>query len=208
MPPLDTLIAFFLATAIFAYMPGPGMLYASAQTLAKGTRAGLMATLGLHVGGYAHVIAAALGLALLFELVPPLYITLKLLGAGYLIWLGVQMLRTRKARITSDPSQTRDPTRAFRQSITVEVLNPKTALFFMAFLPQFSDPSAVLPIWAQLLILGAIVNIMFSSGDLICVLLASRVSRLVTQSNRTTARIKALAGSILIGLGLAVAIDR
>lgn len=208
MPPLDTLIAFFLATAIFAYMPGPGMLYASAQTLAKGTRAGLMATLGLHIGGYVHVIAAALGLALLFELVPPLYITLKLLGAGYLIWLGVQMLRNRKTRIASGPTPTREPARAFRQSIAVEVLNPKTALFFMAFLPQFSDPSAALPIWAQLLILGSIVNIMFSSGDLICVLLASRVSRLVTQSSRATERVKALAGSILIGLGLAVAIDR
>ena len=210
MPPIETLIAFFIATAIFAYMPGPGMLYASAQTLAKGHKAGMVAALGLHIGGYAHVIAAALGLALLFELVPPLYVALKLLGAGYLIWLGVQMLRTRKARISADPIEAtaQSPARAFRQSMLVEVLNPKTALFFMAFLPQFSDPSAALPIWAQLLILGSIVNIMFSSGDVICVILASRIARLVTQSSRATERVKALAGSILIGLGLAVAIDR
>lgn len=210
MPPIETLIAFFIATAIFAYMPGPGMLYATAQTLAKGARAGMMAVLGLHFGGYAHVIAAALGLALLFELVPPLYVVLKLLGAGYLIWLGIQMLRTRKARITSDPidATAQSPARAFRQSMLVEVLNPKTALFFMAFLPQFSDPAAALPIWAQLLILGAIVNVMFSSGDMICVILASRISRLIARSSRATERVKAFAGSILIGLGLAVAIDR
>ena len=208
MPSFETLLAFVLATAIFAYIPGPAMLYATAQTLARGARAGLMAALGLHVGGYVHVIAAAFGLAILFDLVPPLYLALKFVGAAYLIWLGLQMIRTRNARVQAEPQTAKEPTRAFRQSVLVEVLNPKTALFFVAFLPQFSDPAAALPIWAQLLILGTVVNIMFSSADLLCVALAHRISTAVARSQRATARAKAVGGSILVGLGLAVALDR
>lgn len=208
MPGFDTLLAFIIATAIFAYIPGPAMLYATAQTLARGARAGLMAALGIHVGGYVHVLAAAFGLAILFDLVPPLYLALKLIGAAYLIWLGVQMIRTRNARVNATPQGSRDPVRAFRQSMTVEILNPKTALFFVAFLPQFSDPAAALPIWAQLLILGTVVNIVFSSADLVCVALAHRMSRLLTRTGQATARAKTLGGSILVGLGLTVAIDR
>ncbi|GGX39495.1 amino acid transporter [Tateyamaria omphalii] len=208
MPGFDTLLAFIIATAIFAYIPGPAMLYATAQTLARGARAGLMAALGIHVGGYVHVLAAAFGLAILFDLVPPLYIALKLIGAAYLIWLGLQMIRTRNARVNAVPQGGRDPVRAFRQSMTVEILNPKTALFFVAFLPQFSDPTAALPIWAQLLILGTVVNIVFSSADLVCVALAHRMSRLLTRTGQATARAKTLGGSILVGLGLTVALDR
>lgn len=208
MPGFDTLLAFLIATAIFAYMPGPGMLYATAQTLARGVRGGLMAALGLHIGGYVHVFATAFGLALLFELVPPLYLALKLIGAAYLIWLGIQMIRTRNARINATPHSSQSPARAFRQSMLVEVLNPKTALFFVAFLPQFSDPAAALPIWAQLLILGTVVNILFSSADFVCVALAHRISRLMARSGRATARAKGLGGAILVGLGLRVALDR
>lgn len=208
MPSIETLLAFILATAIFAYIPGPAMLFATAQTLARGTRAGLMAALGLHVGGYVHVIAAAFGLAILFDLVPLLYLALKFIGAAYLIWLGVLMIRTRNARVQAKPQTGADPRRAFRQSVLVEVLNPKTALFFVAFLPQFSDPAAALPIWAQLLILGTVVNLMFSSADLICVALAHRVSTLVAQSENATVRAKVLGGGVLVGLGCAVALDR
>ncbi|WP_299608261.1 LysE family translocator [uncultured Tateyamaria sp.] len=184
------------------------MLYATAQTLARGARGGLMAALGLHMGGYVHVIAAAFGLAILFDLVPPLYVALKFVGAAYLIWLGIQMIRTRNTRVHAEPQTGKDPKRAFRQSVMVEVLNPKTALFFVAFLPQFSDPAAALPIWAQLLILGTAVNIIFSSADLICVALAHRISTLVAQSENATARAKAMGGSILVALGLTVALDR
>ncbi|APX13059.1 LysE family translocator [Tateyamaria omphalii] len=208
MPGLDTLLAFIIATAIFAYIPGPGMFYATAQTLARGVRGGLMAALGLHIGGYVHVFAAAFGLALLFELVPPLYVALKLIGAAYLIWLGIQMVRTRNARINATPQGSRDPVLAFRQSMLVEVLNPKTALFFVAFLPQFSDPTAAFPVWAQLLILGTVVNILFSSADFMCVALAHRMSRLLARTGQVTARAKALGGSILVGLGVTVALDR
>lgn len=212
MPPVETLIAFALATAVFAYIPGPAMLYAAAQTLARGTRAGLLASLGLHIGGYVHVIAAAFGIAIFLEVVPQLYIALKLAGAAYLIWLGVQMIRTRTSGVAGDATTHAThggtPARAFRQSVMVEMLNPKTALFFLAFLPQFSDPAASLPIWAQLLILGTIVNVVFSSADLVCVTLASRLQKVLARSNRATARARAVGGGILISLGIGVALDR
>ena len=91
MPPTELLIAFIVATSIFAYMPGPSTLYAAAQTIARGQKAGWFAALGIHVGGYVHVVAAALGLAVLFEAIPVFYMVLKFGGAAYLIWLGIRM---------------------------------------------------------------------------------------------------------------------
>lgn len=90
MPSTETLIAFILATSVFAYMPGPSTLYAAAQTIARGQRAGWFAALGIHIGGYVHVFAAALGLAFLFQAVPVLYIVLKFGGAAYLDLVGLQ----------------------------------------------------------------------------------------------------------------------
>lgn len=201
MPSIEILIAFFLATIVFAYMPGPALLYASAQTIARGRRAGFMAALGLHIGGYFHVIAAAFGLALVFQAVPPLYVALKLVGAAYLIWLGVRMIASKP---TPEAAPTPNPRNTFAQSVMVEVLNPKTAIFFVAFLPQFTDPNAGLAIWMQLLILGTLVNLMFSSADVICVLLADTVARALKGS---TSRLpQRLGGSILVALGLNIAI--
>lgn len=85
MPSTELLVAFFLATSIFAYMPGPSTLYAAAQTIARGQQAGWFAALGIHIGGYVHVLAAALGLAILFKAIPVLYLAIKFGGAAYLI---------------------------------------------------------------------------------------------------------------------------
>jgi threonine/homoserine/homoserine lactone efflux protein len=209
MPGLDTLIAFALATAVFAYMPGPAMLYAAAQTLARGRRAGWMAALGIHVGGYVHVVAAAAGLAVLFAAVPPLYLMLKLAGAAYLIWLGAGLILSRAGvQAVSPQIAALGPRRAFGESITVEVLNPKTALFYLAFLPQFTDPAAALPIWAQLLILGTVVNVMFSSADVAVVLLADRLSAGLRASDRAARLIRRLGGGILVALGVNLALSR
>lgn len=207
MPSVDLLIAFFLASIVFAYMPGPALLYASAQTLARGRRAGFMAALGLHIGGYVHVIAAAFGLALVFQAVPTLYVVLKVVGAAYLLWLGVRMFLSKPLSEAAPdevadfaPNVAPNPRKTFVQSIAVEVLNPKTAIFFLAFLPQFTDPDAALAIWAQLLILGTIVNLLFSSADVVCVLLADKIAtRLKTSTSRLPQR---LGGGTLVALGL------
>lgn len=95
MPSSDLLIAFFTAAAIFAFVPGPGMFYAAARATAGERRVGLLGTLGLALGGYLHVIAAAAGLSVVFHAVPPLYVAVKLIGAAYLVWLGISMIRAK-----------------------------------------------------------------------------------------------------------------
>jgi threonine/homoserine/homoserine lactone efflux protein len=210
MPPFETLLAFFLTTAVFAYVPGPAMLYATAQTIARGRWSGLMASLGIHIGGYAHVIAAAAGLSALFHAVPSLYLAVKLLGAVYLIWLGIRMFR---ARLEAQPEVSaerirRSGWRAFAESVSVEVLNPKTALFFLAFLPQFVDPSAALPVWMQLFILGTVVNLMFTSADVVCVLLAGALATRLKGSARVQKGLQRAGGTILVGLGLNLVLQK
>jgi threonine/homoserine/homoserine lactone efflux protein len=203
----EILIAFAIATALFAYFPGPALLYTAAQTLARGRRAGLMAALGIHVGCYAHVIAATLGLSAIFRYVPEAYIALKIAGAAYLVWLGVQMLRgggTDEApKVT--PKSTR---RAFAESIVVELLNPKVAIFFIAFLPQFVDPAGSLPIWLQSLILGVIVNLAFSSADVMTAFTASAVMGRLRKSDTAERFARWIGGSLLIGLGLKLGTDK
>lgn len=207
MPSIELLIAFLVATSIFAYMPGPSTLYAAAQTIARGRRAGWFAAIGIHLGGCVHVIAAAVGLAFLFEAVPTMYIGLKLAGAAYLCWLGLKMFLARQVAGTSGAAVGQKSSRqAFWESVTVEVLNPKTAIFYVAFLPQFSDPGASLPIWVQLLILGTIVNLMFSSADALCVILADKVATFFKSSGSANRIAQRVGGSILVALGVNLAL--
>ena len=210
MPSTELLIAFFVTTAIFAYIPGPAMLYAAAQTIARGRWSGLMATLGIHLGCYVHVMAAAAGLSVLFHAVPVLYLVVKLAGAAYLVWLGISMLRAKaEGGDAALPAlEAKSGRRAFLESITVEVLNPKTALFFLAFLPQFIDASAGLPVWAQFLILGTIVNLIFSSADLVCVMLAGVLVARLKRSSGAQRLMRRAGGMLLVGLGAHLALQR
>lgn len=208
MPSNELLIAFTITTAIFAYIPGPAMLYAAAQTIARGRRAGLMASLGIHLGCYVHVIAAAAGLSMLFHAVPMLYMLVKLAGAAYLVWLGISLFRARVEDAALPGIEAKSGRRAFLESISVEVLNPKTAIFFMAFLPQFIDASAAFPIWIQFLILGTIVNLMFSSADLVCVFLAGAIVTRLRRSSQARRLMQRADGALLVGLGTHLALQR
>lgn len=209
MPSWELLIAFAVAAAIFAYVPGPSMLYTAAQTLARGRRGGLMAVIGIHVGCYVHVLAAVFGLAALMKLVPELYVVLKLAGALFLIWLGIAMFRSPVQPEAQLPLiRTRSPRRAFVDSMVVEILNPKTAVFFLAFLPQFVDPSASMPVWAQLLVLGTLVNLVFSSADVVVVLVAAFAIARLKASSAAQRLVRLVGGTILIGLGVRLAADR
>ncbi|QCJ00343.1 LysE family translocator [Agrobacterium larrymoorei] len=209
MPSYELLAAFFVTTALFAYIPGPAMLYAAAQTMARGRFAGVMAVLGIHVGCYVHIFAAAAGLSVLFQAVPWLYLAVKLGGACYLIWLGFSMLRSKledgTASVMIEPKSAK---RAFVDSIIVDVLNPKTALFFLAFLPQFVDPAAAFPVWLQFLILGVAVNFIFSSADLVGVILAGAMVGRLKRSSFAQAIARRAAGTVLMGLGVHLALQR
>jgi threonine/homoserine/homoserine lactone efflux protein len=209
MPSTELLITFFITTALFAYIPGPAMLYAAAQTLARGRRAGLMATLGIHVGCYVHVTAAAAGLSIIFHAVPVLYMAVKLAGAAYLVWLGISLFRSKgqgePQPAVGDPKSGR---RAFIESISIEVLNPKTAIFFLAFLPQFIDPAAGFPVWLQFVLLGTIVNGIFSSADVVCVMLAGAVVSRLRRSASAQRLVQRAGGAMLVGLGAHLALQR
>ena len=197
----------FLATAgVFAFIPGPAMLYAAAQTMAGGRRSGLMASLGLHLGGYAHIAAAAFGLSVLLAAVPVLYMGVKLCGAIYLVWLGISLFRSSSRQ--AGAVELSPGSGSFFQSLTVEMLNPKTAMFYLAFLPQFISPDASVPVPLQFIILGTIVNLMFSAADLVAVMLAGLVMSRLRKSSSVQRWLQRIGGAVLVGLGVQLAVQR
>src|SRR5712692_11335225 len=129
---------FFIAALILAVTPGPGIFYVLARTLGGGRREGILSSLGTFAGGMFHVFAAALGISAILAASAVAFHTVKYAGAAYLVWLGLRMIRSRNADMAFQnlqPSQS-----AFRQGILTEALNPKTALFFLSFIPQFIAP--------------------------------------------------------------------
>ena len=209
MPSWETLLAFATVTLLIAYFPGPALLYTAAQTIAHGRKAGLMAMLGIHLGCYVHVFAAAFGLSAVFKHVPELYLAVKIAGALYLVWLGIGMIRSRLGSAADQPvAPPKTVKRALVDSFIVEILNPKVALFFIALLPQFVDPTASLPVWAQFLILGTIVNFAFSSADLVTVFGASLVMKTMKASRAGFGIGRWLGGGMMIGLGVKLAVDK
>lgn len=208
MASIDLLLAFALATFLFAALPGPAILYTAAQTLARGKRGGLLAAFGIHLGGYVHVVAAAIGLSALFKLVPALYFVMKIAGALYLIWVGISLIRSARQNDKGALPAAKNSHRIFLESVMVEVLNPKAALFFVAFLPQFVDPAASLPVWVQFLILGTIVNVTFGLADVITVFVTAGVMGALKQTDTAQRWVKWVGGSLMAGLGVRLAFER
>jgi threonine/homoserine/homoserine lactone efflux protein len=184
------------------------MFYTAAQTIAHGRCAGWLSAIGFLLGGFVHIAAAAFGMAILLKTVPVLYVIVKFLGATYLVWLGISyFIGLSKTNSAASTAGRRSNGKALRDSIIVEVLNPKTALFYVAFLPQFTDISAALPAWAQVLILGTIVNFVFSVTDAICIELSGAITKRLLMSQRAARLAQRVGGSILIALGVKLAIS-
>lgn len=202
MPSLELLIPFALATLLFAVMPGPAILYTAAQTLARGRKGGYLAALGIHLGGMVHVLASAAGLSAALALIPEAYLALKIVGGLYLLWLAVGIIRGSLQSNALPKVSDHNPRKAFFESITVEVLNPKAALFYVSFLPQFVDPAAALPIWSQFLILGWVVNLAFSAMDIVTIHLTSAVLSGLRKSDMVEKVARRIGGGILFALGL------
>ena len=209
MPDWNILFAFLVTTSIFAFIPGPAMLYVAACTIAAGRKAGMMAVLGVHLGSYAHIVAAATGLSVLFHAVPVVYALVKLAGAIYLIWLGISLFRAKAAGSGDLQAETpRSARKAFAESIVVEVLNPKTAIFFLAFLPQFIDSAASFPVWVQFVVLGLAVSVIFTIADVFAVALAGLVMARLNRSSTAQKLAQRAGGTILVGLGAHLALQR
>src|SRR5579859_5615907 len=195
-------LALFLAAAfLLAITPGPGIFYVLARTLAGGRRAGISSSLGTFIGGLFHVCAAALGISAVLAASAVAFHTIKYAGAAYLIWLGIRMIRTRNAQMpfSAMPSQG-----AFRQGIFTEALNPKTALFFLSFIPQFIAPERGHVFW-QFMLLGVISVAMNTTADLVVVYLAAPLERKLKSSAKFRRGQRVASGVGMIGLGAYVA---
>ena len=197
------LVLFLAAALLLAITPGPGIFYVLARSLAGGKREGMLSSLGTFVGGLVHVFAAALGLSAILAASAVAFHTVKYAGAAYLVWLGVRMIRSRNADMAFQnlqPSQS-----AFRQGILTEALNPKTALFFLSFIPQFITPERG-HVFFQFLLLGSISVILNTTADLVVVLLAAPLERKLKNSARFRRNQRVASGVGMIGLGAYVAL--
>jgi threonine/homoserine/homoserine lactone efflux protein len=202
-----TNLALFLSAAlILAITPGPGMLYVLGRTLHEGRREGVLSALGTLVGGSFHVVAAAFGLSAILATSAIAFAIVRYAGAAYLVYLGIAMLRSRRMEIeVADEAGTSHG--HFLQGITTEVLNPKTALFFLSFIPQFVTPSRGHLI-TQFLVLGAISVALNTVADLIVVVLAGAVAHKLKDNPTFTRRQRTVSGVGMIGLGAYVAVSK
>jgi threonine/homoserine/homoserine lactone efflux protein len=193
-----TFSLFLVAALLVAITPGPGVFYIVARTLARGRREGLASSAGLALGGLVHVFGGAVGLSALIMASAKAFTLLKIAGALYLIWLG---LKTWREARTIEPThvQTTRARRAFREGIVVEALNPKTAAFFLAFIPQFVDPSA--NVAAQFIVLGLISVALNTSVDLVVTYWTAKARSGLARRPSFVTRTRQASGAIMCGLG-------
>ena len=195
---------FFAAAILLAITPGPGIFYVLARTLAGGRREGFQSSFGTFFGGLFHVFAAALGVSAILAASAVAFHTVKYAGAAYLIWLGIRIIRTRNAEVALTTSA---PTRnAFRQGILTEALNPKTALFFLSFIPQFIAPDRG-HIFLQFATLGILSVTLNTAADLLVVACAAPLERKLKSSPTFRSRQRTASGLGMIGLGAYVALS-
>jgi threonine/homoserine/homoserine lactone efflux protein len=197
---------FLFAALIIAVVPGPGIFYVAARTLSGGRRVGLAATLGTGTGGLVHVAAGAVGVSAIILASAELFAALKLTGAFYLVWLGYRTFRDAGRSL---PDQIGAPPRdhGFRDGVLVEALNPKTAAFFLAFIPQFIDPAAAYPA-LQFIALGLVSVTLNTLADIVVVLMASTASAGLARRPRLLQRLRQGSGLFIAGLGLSLALAR
>jgi threonine/homoserine/homoserine lactone efflux protein len=202
IPDPGTLAVFALASLALAVVPGPAVLYIVAQSIHGGRRAGVVSSLGISTGGLFHVLAAVVGLSAVLAASAEAFTVVKLLGAAYLIWLGIRTLLSSDDRIAGRGAE---PTlsRTYRRGVVVNILNPKTALFFLAFLPQFVDPDGSTR--GQLAVLGLMFVAIALTTDLVWALVAGTAGAVLRRS-RTFLRLQRyVSGTIFVGLGVAAA---
>jgi threonine/homoserine/homoserine lactone efflux protein len=202
---LPNLPVFLLATLALLLTPGPAVLYIVARSLDQGRLAGFVSVLSIEVGNSVHVLAAALGLSAILVSSAVAFSIVKYAGAAYLIYLGVRRLLRRAEAQPPASVQRKSLGQIFRQGVWVAVLNPKTALFFFAFLPQFVDPSRG-AVTRQLLTLGSLFVLMAIFTDSFYAMLAGSAGNWLKNSRSFLRLERYLVGSIYIGLGLMAAL--
>ncbi|MET9271627.1 LysE family translocator [Kribbella sp. NPDC003557] len=209
--PIDQhpLLAFLLTTTIAMITPGPDMLFILGCGMRSGPRAGLLATAGVATSEAVHVAVAAAGLAALFAAVPVAFTTVRIAGAAYLVYLGVQMIRHRNDPVDDTPAgqAAMSGRKAYLAGLTTNLLNPKMVTFTIAFLPQFVVPAHG-HVWLQFAVLGAILIVLEFLVDGTVGLLAGRIGAWLRTRRTARRRIDTATGGIFIGLGVRLALLR
>jgi len=201
-PPWPLLSTFLVASFVLAITPGPAVMYIVTRSVVQGRRHGLASVAGIALGNFGNMLAAAVGLAALFAVSAVAFMVVKYAGASYLILLGVRMLRCGGQSVPDDFPAAAPRRRVFRDGLLVALLNPKTTIFFAAFLPQFVSPSAApLP---QTILLGSLFVAIAAVTDTSYALAAGSLAPQL-RGNRSRRLSRRVGGSVYIGLGLATA---
>jgi len=199
-------LAFFIAALVLAITPGPGIAYVVARTAAGGRAEGLASCIGTGLGGMLHVCAAALGLSLLLAQSATAFSVVKYVGAAYLVYLGIRLLVSNASPSAQGAVVAGGTRRALLEGVLVEALNVKTALFFLAFLPQFLVSGS--PPVLQLVVMGTVCVVLNTLVDVAAVLGAARLLRSEFSARRRARILSKASGVTLVGLGLYVAARR
>ena len=198
MPDIHNFLLFMAAALLVAVTPGPGIFYVAARTLAGGRGEGLASSFGTGVGGLVHVLAGAVGISALVMASAEAFTALKLAGALYLIWLGIKTWR--EAGILEQKAiETTGVGQAFREGILVEALNPKTAVFFLAFIPQFVDPTENVAL--QFIVLGLISVVLNTAVDVVVTYWAARARAGLAKRPSLIVKLRQASGAVMCGLG-------
>jgi threonine/homoserine/homoserine lactone efflux protein len=199
-------VAFLIAAVALAITPGPGIAYVVARTVAGGRSEGLASCIGTGIGGLLHVLAAAVGLSLLVAQSAVAFTVVKYLGAAYLVYLGIRMLLRKEQAFTVEAVASQGARRALFEGIAVEALNVKTALFFLAFLPQFTSSSA--PLVPQLMLMGSICVTLNTLVDVVAVFAAHRLLKSGAARAARARMMTRVSGVTMLGLGAFLALAR
>ena len=205
MPSSTSLLGFAAGALVLLLIPGPAVLYIVARSLDQGRRAGLISVLGLSVGGLVHVMAATAGLSAILLTSATAFTLVKTLGAAYLIYLGIRTLIVQQPTEHLEKPTPRSLGRIFTDGVLVSVLSPKTALFFLAFLPQFVEPSRG-PIPPQILLLGIVFVMMALITDSAYALLAGSLRQRLGEQLVQKPLLRYMKASLYLGLGVSTAL--
>lgn len=196
---------FVLASLVLLLVPGPAVLYIVARSVEQGRAAGLVSVLGIHLGTIVHIVAAAVGLSALIVSSAVAFAVVKYLGAAYLIWIGIRTLLAREAASEAPAIPAGRLRRVFRDGFVVNLFNPKTAIFFLSFLPQFVDPARGALHW-QILVLGLTFMGLGIVSDGLFALVAGAAGDFLRSNGRFLRVQRWFAGTSFIGLGITAAL--
>lgn len=205
MPDWPKLSLFIYVTVALVFMPGPNTLYIIARSVNQGRRAGVVSSLGVQVGSLIHITGAALGLSALLLSSALAFGVVRYAGAAYLIYLGIKTLLTKEKAGASREVERASLSRVFYQGVVVNILNPKTALFFFAFLPQFIEPARG-RVGMQIISLGAVLILFGTLSDMTYALAAGSIGNWLRGNLKFLRAQRYLAGSIYLSLGAATAL--